>query len=431
MAIPNVTANSLGCASRSTSFISISAQVFLLVLSFVISVQAVDWSAPEQDLARKIVALTGGAAVSLSFQNRSSMGRRDAEVIQNGLRNTLAAMGARFAQTDPGAAMVAITLSENPSAYVWVAEIRKAGGDNAVVMVTVPRLGNAIAGRETVPLSLRKVLLWSQAEQILDVAVLEENSGPNRIAVLSAGKVSIYRLRGASPQPEGVAEIPHSKPWPRDLRGRIVASIVPSKDHSLDVYLPGVTCRSAAGASFTLNCHEGNDPWPLGIADASGTSTASPVTVNAFLDASRDFFTSVVAGDGLKTVPQFYSAAVLPRDKNPVWLFAAVDREIHIFDGATDRVAKLRWGSDLAGVRTSCGAGWQVLATAPVEEGADSVRAYEIPESDPVAVSAALDFPGPLSALWTEARGDTAIAIAKNAETGNYEAFRVAVACGQ
>ena len=133
----------------------------------------------------------------------------------------------------------------------------------------------------------------------------------------------------------------------------------------------------------------------------------------------------------MRAVPQFYSAAVLPRDKNPAWLFAGVDRETHIFDGATNRVAKLRWGSDLVGVRTSCGAGWQVLATSPVEEGADSVRAYEIPESDPVAVSAALDFPGPLSALWTEARGDTAIAITKNAETGNYEAFRVAVACGQ
>jgi hypothetical protein len=298
-------------------------------------------------------------------------------------------------------------------------------------MVTVPRLGNAIGGRETVPLSLRKVLLWSQAEQILDVAMLEENSGQTRIAVLSAGKLSIYRLRGASPQPEAVAEIPHSRPWPRDLRGRIVASIVPSKDRLLDVYLPGVTCRGAAGASFTLNCHEGNDPWPLGIADASGASAASLVTVNAFFDASRNFFASIIAGDGLKTVPQFYSAAVLPRDKNPVWLFAAVDREIHIFDRTTNRTTKLKWGSDLASVRTACGAGWQVLATSPVEEGGDSVRGYEIPESDPVVVSAALDFSGPLSALWTEARGDTAIAIAKNAETGNYEAFRLAVACGQ
>jgi hypothetical protein len=270
-------------------------------------------------------------------------------------------------------------------------------------------------------------LLWTQTEQILDVAVLEENSGQSRIAVLSAGKVSIYRLRGASPQSEAVAEIPHSKPWPRDLRGRIV----PSKDHLVDVYLPGVTCRGAAGASFTLNCHEGNDPWPLGIADASGASTASPVTVNGFFDASQNFFTAMAAGDGLKTVPQFYSAALLPRDKNSVWLFAAVDREVHIFDGATNHVAKLKWGSDLASLRTSCGAGWQVLATGTVEEGSDSVRAYEIPESDPVGVSAALDFPGPLSALWTEARGDTAIAIAKNAETGNYEAFRLAVACGQ
>jgi hypothetical protein len=33
--------------------------------------------------------------------------------------------------------------------------------------------------------------------------------------------------------------------------------------------------------------------------------------------------------------------------------------------------------------------------------------------------------------LWTEAKGDTAIAVAKNHETGSYEAFRLAVACSQ
>jgi len=42
-----------------------------------------------------------------------------------------------------------------------------------------------------------------------------------------------------------------------------------------------------------------------------------------------------------------------------------------------------------------------------------------------------VDFPGAITALWTEAKGDTAIAVAKNHETGSYEAFRLAVACSQ
>ena len=94
-----------------------------------------------------------------------------------------------------------------------------------------------------------------------------------------------------------------------------------------------------------------------------------------------------------------------------------------------DQTSAIEWGSDIATVRTACGAGWQVLAPAASTEKDDSVRAYEFPDRDPVAVSATVDLPGTLSELWTESSGDTAIAIVKNRETGNYEAFRLAMAC--
>jgi hypothetical protein len=71
-----------------------------------------------------------------------------------------------------------------------------------------------------------------------------------------------------------------------------------------------------------------------------------------------------------------------------------------------------------------------VLATSPGDQE-DAVHAYEFPDRDPVAVSAALDLPGAITALWTEAKGDTAIAVARNRETGSYEAFRLALACSQ
>jgi hypothetical protein len=97
----------------------------------------------------------------------------------------------------------------------------------------------------------------------------------------------------------------------------------------------------------------------------------------------------------------------------------------------TERVLKLNWGSDIAGIKTSCGAGWQLLATTSADGSTDSIRAHEIPDRDPVAVSAAVDFSGPITGMWTEERGDTVVAIAKNRETGSYEAFRVAVSCSQ
>jgi hypothetical protein len=104
---------------------------------------------------------------------------------------------------------------------------------------------------------------------------------------------------------------------------------------------------------------------------------------------------------------------------------------VHIIDGVSEQVAKPGWGSDLASVKTSCGAGWQVLATSSGDGNADSVRAYEFPDRDPVAVSAALEFTGAITALWTEAKGDTAVAVVRDRETGSYEAFRLALACSQ
>ncbi|MGH9496241.1 MAG: hypothetical protein ACRD3B_14675 [Candidatus Sulfotelmatobacter sp.] len=404
--------------------------MFLLVLGFAISAHAADWSAPEQELARKIVALTGSSVISVTFENRSTLGRRDAEIIQNGLRGAMATTGGRLAQNDPTASTVAITLSENPASYVWVAEVRSPGAEPAVVMVSVPRASNANLGLEAVPLTLRKVLLWSQPEPILDVAVLEENAAPTRIAVLSPEQVFIYRLRGGTSQLEARSEITHSRAWPRDMRGRIV----PAKDHLLDVYLPGTVCRGASAGAFTLNCREVDDSWPLLLAGASGApATGSPTGARASFEGSRNFFTGIetARGEALKTVPHFYTAALIPRDGTAMWLLATVDGQVHIFEGGGDRTVKLKWGSDITSIRTPCGAGWQVLATSAVEEGADSVRAYEIPDRDPVAVSAATQFPGPISALWTEAKGDSAVAAARNPETGNYEAFRLEVACGQ
>ncbi len=77
-----------------------------------------------------------------------------------------------------------------------------------------------------------------------------------------------------------------------------------------------------------------------------------------------------------------------------LWLFAATDGRVHMVDGISDQGLKLGWGSDLTSVKNACGAGWQVLATSSGEETGDSVRAYEFPDRDPVAVSAAVDFPG-------------------------------------
>ena len=418
------------------------AQLFLL-LGLFITASAADWNGPEQQLARKIVAVTGPGAVALTVENHSSLGKRDQEIIQNGLRSALEAVGIRFVNAEQAAAAVTITLSENLMSYVWVAEIRQGLGEPVVVMASAPRPPGMIAARESVPLSLRKLSLWTQDEPILDVAVLEESATPTHIAVLDAEKVALYRWQAGKWQQEQALSIVHARPWPRDLRGRLV----PARDHLLDVYLPGVICRSTSGVPLTLNCRETDDPWPLVPAALSGgtfpvfpggpTSVAIP-PMGAFYAPTRNFFTGVLtSGIGkFTTVSKFYSAAFLPRDKYLLWLFASTDGHVHMVDGVSDQAARVAWGSDITSVRTACGAGWQVLA-ASSESGSDagtgdSVRAYEFPDRDPVGVSAPLDFPGGMiTALWTEAKADTAIAVVRNRENGSYEAFRLALVCSQ
>jgi hypothetical protein len=155
--------------------------------------------------------------------------------------------------------------------------------------------------------------------------------------------------------------------------------------------------------------------------------------LGGFFAANRNFFTGVLSpGIGKQTATaKFYTAAALPRVNYTLWIFAGVDGGIHLLDGITDQSTRLNWGSDLAGVRTSCGSGWQVLATRAGDNTGDSIRAYEFPDRDPVAVSQPIEFAGGITALWTEARGGSAMAVSKNAETGNYEAFRLALACAQ
>ena len=439
LVIPNAISNSVRRVSSLAPSLRVVAQLSLIVFSLSILARAIDWNGAEQQLARKIVAVTGTGALALTVENRSSLGKRDSEVVQNGLRSALEGAGIRVAKSEPLAATVRISLSQNPTSYVWVAEIRRGTSEAVAVMVSVPRPEGSTAAHEAVPLSLRKIPLFTQDDPILDVAVLEENATPTRIAVLEAERVALYRLQAGKWQPEQVLSIVHVRPWPRDLRGRII----PSKDHFLDVYLPGVICRSGAGAAMTLTCHESDDPWPLVPAAVSGgtatvfpsagsTSAAIP-PLGALYAPNRNFFTGVLTpGIGkLTSVSKFYSAAPLPRDRYLLWLFTTTVGHVHMVDGESDQIAKLDWGSDLTSVKTSCGAGWQVLATSSEEGAEDNVRAYEIPDRDPVAVSASTDLPGPITALWTEAKADTAIAIVRNRETGSYEAFRLAVACSQ
>jgi len=414
--------------------------LLLAMLLLAMDASAADWSAAEQQLAKKIAAVTGPGTMAMTVQNRSSLGRRDTDIVQNGLRSALEQSGFHFVKSDQAGTSVVLTLSENETDYVWVAEIHQETGEASVVMVSVPRPVRPLGGHDSMPATLRKVAVWAQQEPILDVAVLEENGAPTHIAILGAESVSTYRIQNAKWQAEQVLPISHATPWPLDLRGRLIMG----PDHTLAAYLPGVVCRvGLSAAPLTMSCRGGDDPWPIVAGSmmnssafpsaGSGTMPAAVPSLAGFFAPTRNYFTGVLspAVGKFSTVAKFYSAAFLPREKYALWMFASVDGRVHLVDGMNDQPSEFGWGSDIATVRTACGAGWQVLAARSGNQAEDSVRAYEFPDRDPVAVSMEVDLPGALSALWTESRADSAIAIVRNQETGDYEAFRLALACSQ
>src|SRR5580692_2641571 len=181
--ISKVILNTVKRASRLAFRLRVTLCFLLLIPCYVIRALAADWSVPEQQLARKIVAVTGPGAVALTVENRSSLSKRESEIVSDGLHSALETLGLRFVMPEQAAATVAISLSENLNAYVWVAEIRL-GDKVSIEMVSKPHVDGVVSTRDSVPLSIRKIPVWAQEEQVLDVLVLEENTAPTHLAVL-------------------------------------------------------------------------------------------------------------------------------------------------------------------------------------------------------------------------------------------------------
>jgi hypothetical protein len=277
---------------------------------------AADWRRPEAQLAEKIAAITGPGVVALEVTNRSSISAAELEVIRRGLADALANSGVRISQPDQAAATVRVTLSESMQNYVWVAEIQQGTNPASVAIIDTPHPDSAVNPQPAFPLTLHATPLVSQPYPILDAAMLEGN--PRRMLALGENAVTVYEFKDGHWQQGQSLAISHDRPFPRDVRGRIVLR----KDHLFDAYLPGLICRSANASPLTLNCLRSDDPWPLQTDD---------FVVSGFFAPARNFFTgALVPGIGQqKSAPALYAAAARPRSKYVLWIFAGVDSQVH------------------------------------------------------------------------------------------------------
>jgi hypothetical protein len=373
------------------------------------------WAAPAAKLAKQIAGVSGPGTAALTVRNLSTIPNEEVAPIRRALEAQLRVNGVQLRNAENAAVTINVTLSENLQGWLWVAEVTQ-GSDTAVEIVSVPRTGVQAVAQGAPTMSLKKNLVYTQAAQILDFATIHGGS-ETHLVVLDPENVSLFRSTGTKYELEQAFPIQHSRIFPRDLRGRLAIA----RDHLFDAYLPGVVCVSSASTPINVSCHESDDPWPLGAQ-------------NALFNSARDYFTGALLPGVGKPVSPFFTAAELPRSNYTLWIFTGIDGGVRESDGMNERrignVAAGDWGSDLAAVHDACGLGTQLLVSAATD-GPDSLRAFEVPDREPVQVSAPLNFDSPITALWTSMDGTTANAVVHDTTGGRYEAYSVSVACSQ
>jgi len=399
----------------------------LLIPSFLFASNLSDTA---RQLADRISAVSGPGTVALEVTNRSSLDNKSVREVRGAIDSQLRARGVRSADAEQSMGTVNVVLSESLREYVWTAEITIGSDRPRVVLVSLPREHSTGTFSPTQPVTLKRTFLYSQQQPILDAALVDMPGGA-RLLVLDAIRVGEYRQQSGRWELETSLPITHTSGFPRDTRGRLLLR----RDHLFDAYLPGTICRSSAAAPLTMSCSPSDDPWPLSPEDNSVNGASIPL-VRAFFAPARNFFTGALSpGIGkISNAPSFYSAAALTRPNYTLWVMTAVDGSVHLIDGFTDQAMRgYPIGGDIAAVHSNCGAGTQLLVTQSGSAGGDTLRALEIPDRDPVAVSAPLDFDGPITALWPDASLTNAVAIFKSEDkredTGQYEADRISITC--
>jgi hypothetical protein len=364
------------------------------------------------DFVQQILSRSGSpTAVAVTFQNVANLAAETQESAQNAILNAFRSANVRVVRPEQAIADIEIAFSEDWQGGVWIATVRQ-GSSSQVVIKRMPRPQRAVSSRGPT-LTLRKIPVWQQDTEILDFFADNQN-----LLVLEPNQLSIYSSDSGQWRPRQTLAIPHQHPWPRDLRGRLEV-------HSghVDAFLPGTRCSGGLSPP-SLDCRASDDPWPID----SG--------LTAFFNSRRNFFTGLIAGQSAgASVNPFFAAAAWQNGDQRFWIFAGADGRARLFqnDLASPVATYTGWGSTLAAVHSTCGSGWQLLVSSPSDTiQADNVQAVEITGREALPVSAPVEIPGPVEALWTAGNYNQVVnGVAQSPATGKYEAFTLTAICNQ
>ncbi len=339
------------------------------------------------------------ATVSLEFRNLTALPPAESSSFRAALQEELRKLGM---ETTAGQleTTLRVTISENVRGLLFVAVLTSGDnhGDNRQVAMLPWSRPPPTAAKPRVKITMQPML--EQPEAMLDLLLVDSGS---ELLVLSASKVSSYKMAAGKWTPSAIAGVSWARPLARDQHGRME-----NGPTGFRIFVPGTSCIGTLEPEFKITCASGNETWPLNPRDPA-------LAVRWVTDRN------LLESDNAK-VP-FYAAA-------SGW-FATPEGRIVDPTGAPLAGAD-GWGSEISSIENPCGSGWMMLVSAVGEaQDRDQIQAYEIADGQAVATSEAIASPGPVTALWPgETRGQSTLVI-RNSKTGNYEASRLGVACAE
>jgi hypothetical protein len=355
-------------------------------------------------LAGKTASSVHEASVSFEQHNISSLKDKDFSSAVGAFRDELQRRGVKILASGAGA-KVTLTVSRDVTTYLGVAKIER-GASEEVLFEWLGSVIDAAPGEVPSAVALHRELLFAQETPMLDVVM---DADGKRADAMGLGEINTHELQDGYWVLTATESVPAQVAADREMRGFLNFGM-----DALAVYSPGEVCRFSARDQKGWSCESYRRQMPV-----------------------RGVPEELLAG---KKLGDWHSAARFEHDGRASVVVTAKDGLARLYGDGPEVVAVFRgWGSEIASIRSGCGMGWQVLKTSPGDWTVpDTVEAVEIQNGAARGVSLLVDFAGPVVALHAFAtRGADSgsenkgvLAIVHNLQSGNYEAYRLTVSCG-
>jgi hypothetical protein len=400
-----------------------------------------------RNFARRVTSLLPSHnSVSLSVRNLSSLNAEQISHFSQVVEGEIQSRGHKISSAAAGV-LLRVTLSENPASLLAIAEVVE-NGQSRFALESFSLAEVPYGGSNSKKVTLSRELVWKQQDPILDLKFLRsDGQKKERIAVLGINELSLYEGQEMSWSLVKYFHIPRSGPQSRAPRGQLF-QLSENGHPRLIADLPKLICSIDLGGaldSVNLECNANEQKELVGLSFI----TAGPFLLDnaAKWDSSGSYFTGeIYAESGIRLhIDPFFSAGFLglKSGEPPAALITAgIDGRGRILDKDDRQLLSLRdWGSQLITVHSSCDDGWRILTTAHGDRtGDDGITAYQFEEHDVIALDQPVAMPGPVLSLGSEqvpsdaefaGHHDGAIAVVRNLKTGEYEAYRISMACSR